>query len=67
MSNGDMPANPVTEEMHDTWNAPVGLTKREHFAAMAMAECVGHKPPEDAAKIATDYADALLSELEKLQ
>ena len=47
-----------------------GLTKREHFAAMAMQGfCAldGASTPEQTAYVAVRYADALLAELEKPQ
>jgi hypothetical protein len=57
-----------------------GLTKREHFAAMAMQgfiasqhtwrnwrwkPCMAAMPPAQAAKLAVEYADALIAELNK--
>jgi len=65
MNNADMPAMP-TDYLS-------GLTKREHFAAMAMQGILGNAywnehgdyRPVDVAKCAAEYADALLAELER--
>ncbi|MEX0595787.1 MAG: hypothetical protein WD512_04735 [Candidatus Paceibacterota bacterium] len=47
-----------------------GLTKREYFAGLAMQAVISNPvvpnyTPEDSAKEALEYADALLKELEK--
>ncbi|MCE8034581.1 hypothetical protein EKK97_13850 [Billgrantia tianxiuensis] len=75
MSNADMPAMPVTQDQDTT--RTIGLTKREHFAAMAMqgylsgqlAWCGNGEfltvSDKEAAKEAVAYADALLAELER--
>lgn len=44
-----------------------GLSKREKFASEALAACIVkcHASPAEAAKLAVEYADALLAELEK--
>ena len=45
----------------------IGLTKREHFAGLAMQALAPYssiQPPE-VAVMAVDYADALLAELDK--
>lgn len=48
-----------------------GLTKREYFAAMAMQGMIASNPgiqikyPEKMAKIAVNYADHLIEELNK--
>ena len=78
MNNSDMPAMPVTDS-----NGPfmqpagpsVGLSKREHFAAMAMQGFLsnrievpsteGKKLVDFIAKCSIDYADALLKALEE--
>ena len=78
MNNSDMPAMPVTDS-----NGPfmqpagpsVGLTKREHFAAMAMQgllsnpNLVHYSGTDDKADrvrdMAVNYADGLLKALEE--
>ena len=79
MKNGDKPAIggawPFLKDMnkHQTNN---GLTKREHFAAMAMQSVLGKYNPyeygdfdssnyEETARNAVGLADALLKELAK--
>ena len=76
MSNGDIPAMPVwNQHLHPVH---VGLTKREHFAAMAMQGMLssgmsielGPSHPKnngDIAICATVVADALLKALESEQ
>lgn len=76
MRNADMPAMP-TDALHmpdydDASNDELiprnGLTKREHFAALAMQGLMGLSVSLDAIQIAEaaiDQADALLAELEK--
>ena len=71
MNNSDMPAMPVTDS-----NGPfmqpagpsVGLSKREHFAAMAMQGFLSNRievpSTKFIAKCSIDYADALLKALE---
>jgi len=71
MNNSDLPAMPLSagamEAMEEGWGDTYsGLTKREYFAAKAMQAFVQHtKNGKDAAKVAVEYADALLAELEK--
>jgi len=76
MNNADMPAMPIEINGYGQYapEAHTGLTKREHFAAMAMqrwlARCanVPHHAqldPEAMASVAVSMADALLKELEK--
>lgn len=51
----------------NTW-MDLGLSKREYIAANVLPECIGLFSPEnpnEAAKLAVEYADALLAELEK--
>jgi hypothetical protein len=59
--NGLYKANSVKE---DPWS---GLTKREHFAGMAMQALVtkGVGSYESTGRIAVEYADALLEALEE--
>jgi hypothetical protein len=77
MNNADMPAMPIGEQI-DTChlNAPCnGLTKREHFAGLAMqglchaadSEGTWAHDADTVAIAATNYADALLAELDKVQ
>lgn len=76
MNNRDLPAMPQTNAdnlCHQTGSAVpkhAGLTKREHFAGLAMQgliaadhECVTDK--DDIARYAVEVADALLEELAK--
>lgn len=76
MKNGEQPAYAYDEEYvyHQNGQGVAyvtksgGLTKREVFAGLAMqGMCAqfGHGKPEAYAKLAVDYADALLKELEK--
>ena len=81
MKNADMPARPVnSEELFESIRRDkpelLGLTKREHFAAMAMQGFLsdpsiaeGFNDRENfkqvIVKSSVDYADALLKELEK--
>lgn len=76
MKNADMPAMPISEEDTDRLNEGVfiytGLTKREHFAAMAMKGIVSNDTgfdysDEDVARYAVKLTDSLLAELEKTQ
>tara|TARA_R110000803_G_scaffold194042_1_gene257039 strand:+ start:44 stop:283 length:240 start_codon:yes stop_codon:yes gene_type:complete len=75
MSNANMPAMPVTDAKgpykQESGLVSIGLTKREHFAGLAMQgilTTVGTMWSEDAdecALYAVKYADALLKALEK--
>ena len=81
MKNSDMPAMPVSEAqgsdidcavgMPKKYGMPtgLGLTKREHFAGLAMAALIGKTDSlydySDAAIDAVKYTDALLAELNK--
>jgi len=86
MNNSDMPAMPNTmdpqtmKELHPDWDGmvkslaayTVGLSKREHFAAMAMQGMVSGALANgstfefvDVADFALKQADALLAALEK--
>ena len=72
MDNGNMPANVVTEEQWDRSSsaAPaIGLTKREHFAGLAMQGYLAARycdlDMEDIAEAAIDMADVLLKEISK--
>ena len=75
MKNSDMPAMPSFKSGQEgkaantTFHAVGGLTKREHFAGLAMQAMLGNSRmeyyPIDLVKEAIVHADALLSELEK--
>ena len=77
MNNADMPANVVPEEHWDrSLSAPAtGLTKREHFAGLALQgflannEAVqsteGERMVDFIATCSVAYADALLAKLDK--
>jgi len=77
MNNGDKPAMPISEEETDRIVESIqiftGLTKREHFAAMAMQGIVvnagrnGYEfhQPNNLAEQCVQLADALLEELNK--
>lgn len=78
MLNSDMPAMPQAWVDKEYWKdfmegtyggAPCGLTKREHFAAMAMqgllAGDAGEMEDDVIARFSISQADALLSALEQ--
>lgn len=76
LNNGDMPANSIFDSMGDTCETDCysgsGLTKREHFAGLAMqgllAQSNGSAISSDCsigAKYCVDMADALLKQLEQ--
>lgn len=74
IKNADLPAMPITNsdlacELQIGAKGAGGLTKREHFAAMAMQGLCSHSGDyhcaEDMANDAVVYADALLKQLEK--
>jgi hypothetical protein len=71
VKNSDLPAMPIGEQI-DTChlNAPCnGLTKREHFAVLAMQSLIngGESRFITIAKSSLKAADALLAELDKVQ
>ncbi len=70
INNGDMPINPHEHVYAGGTLITIGLTKREHFAALAMQCIKGMEsnpslPINEAARISVLLADALLKELEK--
>lgn len=77
MKNADIPAMPMADRMIPEEGASIevvgyyGLTKREHFAAMAMQGLIASDTPEwvgtpeSQAENAVKYADELLKELDK--
>jgi hypothetical protein len=78
MNNADMPAAPigpyqyVNEDGSFVNGGASGLTKREHFAGLAMQSMivfdVDNRLNEGTiAKVAVNLADALLAELDKVQ
>ena len=67
MKNKNQPVYPIND---NTLLDSKGLTKREHFASMAMQGLLSKfgdltHNPKDIANYAVDYADELLKELEK--
>ncbi len=78
MNNADMPANPTTPNSSDPeWAAAVtgGLTKREHFAGLAMqglchaadSEGTWSHDADTVAIATTNQSDALLAEIDTVQ
>ncbi|MFT6882531.1 MAG: hypothetical protein ACJAVY_001329 [Marinoscillum sp.] len=74
MNNADMPAYPMSEEDSIKWLQGdcvlAGLTKREHFAGVAMQGLIKLTFPfgadeETTARRSLKMADALLAELSK--
>jgi len=80
IKNGDMPVNALTGYAYENFESAVnksgsynpecqGLTKREHFAGLAMQGILSHSfgrvNPEGCAMASMQFADALLKELEK--
>ena len=67
MNNADRPAAPIECEIFDDSGDNVGLTKREHLAGLAMQALISDSSlsPSEVSKLAIDYADALLAELDK--
>ena len=77
MRNGDMPANPVPNELEGYYTDPktctrfepfMGMTKREAFAMAAMQGlCADPDMPgiTSSVQLAVELADALLAELDK--
>jgi len=85
MNNGDMPAKPLPNGAdnrpytftHNHTAQPyhaTGLTKREHFAGLAMQSCISLMDTNTAgnaevfseiSEIAVSFADAILKELDK--
>ena len=72
MNNADMPAAPnriesIPNELYKSvplhW--PHGLTKREHFAGLAMQSLLAHYDADECASYAVEYANALLKALEQ--
>ena len=64
MKNADMPAAPIPRGVYNDDTA--GLTKREHFAGLAMQGLLAHYGDSDIHCLAAvEYADALLKALEK--
>ena len=64
MYNADMPAMPIPRGVYD--NDTAGLTKREHFAGLAMQALLakyGNENTDDCASYAVEYANALLKAL----
>ena len=73
MNNADMPAAPISVSStggnlcSSDFEYGEGLTKREHFAGLAMQGLLsnhGNESADECALNAVDYADALLRKLE---
>ena len=63
-----IPMGDVTERGTHLWSQSFGITKREHFAAMAMQGMLSaslhlHDYPSQASALAIEHADALLCAL----
>jgi len=72
MNNGNLPAMPFTGHTESSvfGQIPSGLTKREHFAAMAMQGLLSSEtraPVFDFAERSVQMADALLAVLDRIQ
>jgi len=75
MSDNSEPINPIPmdkDQIQYIKYESYGLTKREHFAGLAMQGSLSADPddelsPEQTAKFAVRCADALISELGKKQ
>lgn len=72
MNNADQPVNGTLEKAGDVIIKEGGLTKREHFAGLAMQAFLSRDQPpkwcstvEKMAGVAVQAADALLAELDK--
>jgi hypothetical protein len=69
-TEGSLPAFPIDSKINrwgDEMSGCVGLTKREYFAALAMqgfcADKLMDEMPEEVARAAVGYADALIEAL----
>ena len=64
--NGTECAFPISETETGLY-LHTGLTKREHFAGLSMQNLISDSSlsPSEASRLAIDYADALLAELDK--
>ena len=62
MNNADMPAMPLHS---DAMAGYEGLTKREHFAGLAMQGLLAHYGTVVNETCAVEFADALLKQLEQ--
>ena len=71
MNNADKSVHGELKQVGETCIKDGGLTKREHFAGLAMQGLCANAnlnqsfKAKDIARYATSYADALLAELEK--
>ena len=67
MKNADKPAMSADQRFGRGWAASTGLTKREHFAGLAMQALITHHGNEvyvPCAAFAVEFANALLKALE---
>ena len=69
MNNSDRPAMPLANADLGLGGDDLGLSKREHFAALAMQGLLAceDRRPEGLIREAVEHADALLAALEKDQ
>ena len=70
MKNANRPASPVENCITDDSGSYLGLTKREHFAGLAMQGMItskyfGEFKADELSKMAIDFSDELLKELDK--
>jgi hypothetical protein len=75
MDNKDMPAMPLSLELSNRYEqgyydqAALGLTKREHFAGLAMQAIIAAgnigMPSGPLSAMAVKYAESILAELDK--
>ena len=66
--NGNLPASPIDNAQYDSCSLNgdlTGLTKREHFAGLAMQGLLASGSYTDLIHCSVSYADALLAELDK--
>ena len=70
MNNANQPAMPMILDMNDPSSIRLGLTKREHFAGLALQGLLAYTGTDECietgalAEAAVHYADLLLKELE---
>ena len=64
MNNADKPAMTADQRFGRGWAASTGLTKREHFAGLAMQGLLAHYGTVVNETCAVGFADALLKELD---
>ena len=65
MNNAAKPALPADQRFGRGWAASTGLTKREHYAGLAMQGLLAHYGTVVNETCAVGFADALLKALEQ--